>query len=85
MIKLKDLPKGSIFQSQDGKLAVKTAFCYSGGEPQCISLSDGECIHFTYEGEANVSEIDIQGLVKEIRDLKKQLKDKNVPTSNVGL
>jgi hypothetical protein len=63
-VRLNDLPKGAIFETQGGVRAVKSEYHYDNGAPQCVLLASGEYAHFANKGAELVREIRIEGVTR---------------------
>lgn len=59
-VRLEDLPKGAIFETQDGIKAVKTEYHYNSGVCMAVLLASGEYAHFPEKNDTLVREIDIE-------------------------
>lgn len=73
---LQHLPEGALFKTQGGILAVKSEYHY-GNEPnsqcQCVLLASGEYAHFPLGNAEPVREIDLEGALAELSDLRASL------------
>ncbi len=62
---LDELPEGSLFETLDGVLAVKSEYKYSNGRDsqwQCVLLASGEYAHFEEKNRTVVRPIDFAAL-----------------------